>query len=261
MEVDKILRNGYFDRLRIDGNLKPVCDYTGTVIKNGASFKELLNQSEDGYKHGIAELKLKIIGEATRDESQSRLSDLRESRKQASIIQLDSLPNWERYLVAYACIFIIKSDYAIPYELKNRELSDNSIGKFAKTEDKVELITEALKVRGQIINEYNYPAEYVNIAVVDKVYVAPAFRRCRVSSWIHTNLSDMINLYSLVFPNAVLLAYGDFSDEADTMFNMSKKAYSNMLYKHYTSLGYKRVPKISIPIIEQGSNIMYKLLV
>lgn len=261
MNVEKVLRAGYFDRLKIDGVLKPVYNSTGTTILHECTFKDSLNKSEEAFKHGVAHLKLSLIGECDRNIGFYELERMRKDRKSWNIPKLAGDEQTDRYLVAYADMLILKSDYAIPYKVVANGKTEKDIEKLAKTNDALEVFLAALELGNSIIKKYKYPNDWVNIAIVDKVYVLPIFRRCGISTWIHENIADIINMYSLVFPNGVILSYGDFSDESDKLFGMTRDAYKIMLRKHYESLGYEMINKAGLSGVPSINNIMYKLLV
>lgn len=261
MDVEKILRAGYFDRLKIDGVLKPVYNSTGTVIMHGESFKQSLDKSEEAFKHGVAHLKLSLIGECDTNICFSDLEHMREDRQRWGITKLPSTESVDRYLVAYLDILILKSDYAIPYKIVSNGKTEKDIEKLAKTNDALEVFLAALELGKYIIKKYNYSTDWVNIAIIDKVYVLPIFRRCRISTWLHENIADIINMYSLVFPNGIILSYGDFSKEAEKQFNMDRNTYNKMLISHYKSMGYGNISKLGLSGIDNTNNILYKLLV
>lgn len=261
MDVEKILRAGYFDRLKIDGVLKPVYNSTGTIILPNKSFKDSLNKSEEAFKHGVAHLKLSLIGECDTNICFTDLEHMREDRQNWGIIKLPSNKTIDRYLVAYLEILILKSDYAIPYKIVANGKTEKDIEKLAKTNDTLEVFLAALELGEYIINKFSYSNDWVNIAIIDKVYVQPIFRRSKISTWLHENIADIINMYSLVFPNGIILSYGDFSKEAESRFNMSRNTYNKMLLSHYKSMGYSNIGKLGLNGVDSSSNILYKLLV
>ena len=261
MNVEKILRNGYFDRLKIDGTLKAINESSGIVLESNNSFKDSLNNSSESYKNGIAQLKIVLVGEANNDINSLELNTMREDRAQSGMVQIEPGINCDRYIVAYSNILILKSDYAIPLDLKATGKTLEDAGKLAKTNDKLEVLKAALQLNDTIHKKYNYSHEYISIAIVDRVYVSPLFRQCGVSTWLHSNLADIINTYAMVFPTGIVMAYGDFSMEASELFDMSEKEYSNMLLKHYEKMGYTKLYKLRLPTFDKGSNILYKVLI
>lgn len=259
MDIERILRDGYFDRLKIDGSLKSIYDSNGLDISNNTTFKYAIEKSDESYKTGLAHLRVQIIGESSTNINSEELGNMRDDRQNNGLIRLESSSNIDRYLVAYVNILLLKNDYAIPFDIKATSKSKQEIEKIAKTNDELELLLEALKLRNRIKNDFGYTDEYISIAIVDKVYVAPIFRRCGISTWLHLNLADIINMYGLVFPTGVVMAYGDFSGESEEFFNMSKREYNLMLLKHYENVGYSKVSKVNIPGILRASNILYKI--
>lgn len=260
MDIEKIMRAGYFDNIRIDGVLTPVYNSYGTILRPNSTFKESLDKSDEAYKHGVAHLRINIIGESSTNINFGELVNMRQDRRRSRIPKLKGLPGIDRYIIGYSTIMILKGDYAIPYKINSTGKTEKDIEKLVKTNDLLELMLAALKLNKYVSDEYDCPGDWNNIAIVDKVYVYPVFRRCGISTWIHLNMADIINMYSLVFPNGILLSYGDFANERKR-YGMSTREYNNMLIKHYKSLGYDKVGKLKLDAIPYNSNIMYKILI
>lgn len=261
MDVEKILRTGYFDRLKITGVLKPVYESDGTVLMPNSSLKESLNKSDEAYKNGVAHLCIQFIGECDTNISSSEIIRMREDRENCGLIKIPSSPDVDRYEIAYIDILIIKSDYALPYKIESNGKTEKDIEKLAKTSDMLEIMLVALDIGDYIHKQYNYSKDWVNIAIINKVYVKPVFRRCGISSWIHSNIADIINMYGLVFPTGVILTYGDFSHESNKEFGMSNGAYNKMLLNHYKSMGYSNIRKLPIKNSMNTQTILYRLFV
>lgn len=261
MDVERILKIGYLDAIKLDGTLEPVYESNGTIILPDTTFKESLDKSDEAFKHGIAHLRINLIGESSTDINSVDLDKMRQDREESGLVKLESNSSIDRYILAYIDILILKSDYTIPFRLEANGKKESDFEKLAKSTDKLELMLTALDVGKYIADKYDYSGDWINIAIVDKVYVQPAFRRCKISTWLHLNLADIINMYGLVFPNAVLLSYGDFSNEAEELFKMSREQYNKMLIRHYKSVGYNRIQRILIKSLLDNKNILYKLFV
>lgn len=261
MEVKKILRAGYFDTLKIDGQLKPINNSKGTVILPNYSFKDALNNSEDAFKHGVASLRINLIGECNSFGSFFKRESMQEDREKAGLVRVPSSSNLDVYMVGYVDVLIVKSDYAIPFEVDAKGKTEKDMERLAKTNDCLEMYLAALGVSKHIVEKHKYSTDYINIAIIDKVYIYPLFRRCKISTWLHNNIADIINMYSLVFPTGIILTFGDFTQESNNQFNMSTAQYNKMLERHYKKLGYFNINKLGINGVSTSSNIMYKLLV
>ena len=182
MNVEKILRAGYFDNIRVDGIINPVYDSTGTIILPDSSFKESLDMSDEAYKHGVAHLKIILIGESNTKINFTELEHMRSDRESWGLTRLPSDKSIDRYVIAYADILILKSDYAIPYKVEANGKTEEDIEKLAKTDDTLSLMLAALNIGDWIEKNYDYNRDCINIAIVNKVYVLPLFRRCGISS-------------------------------------------------------------------------------
>ena len=261
MDVEKILRTGYFDRVRIDGMLRPVYGSRGTVIIHNGTFKESLEKSEEAYKHGLAHLVVNIVGECDTNINFNDLEFMRSDRLKQGIIKLPSTRAVDRYSIAKLDIGILKSDCAIPFNLVNNGKTEDAIEKVSNTTDELELYLAALDFSKYITEKYGYSSDWVNIAVVDKVYVAPTFRRSGISTWVHENLADIVNMYGLVYPTGIVMTYGDFAEEADKLFGMNKQEYSKFLINHYESLGYRFMTDVGVQSNEDISDVLCKLMI
>ena len=261
MDVSKILRSGYFDHIRITGEFKPIYDSDGIDITSGDTFKNSVGDSAESFKNGVAQLKIYIIGESIPSEASSIVERMREDRKEAGLKCIETINGVDRYVVAYMNILIIKGDNAITFGIEDNGKSTQSFEKLAKTADMLELMLSAFKLNKHIKSRYRYTDDYINIAIIEKVYVLPIFRRSGISEWLHNNIGDIINMFALVWPTGLILTYGDFSNEAETNFKMSTEHYNNMLYTHYKKLGYESIRKITQSNDIGSANIMYKLLI
>lgn len=262
MNVDKILRTGYFDELRIDGGIRPIFRSSGTLIRPNMSFKEMLEDSEDSFKHGVANITIQITGGSKIDSNIEDIERMREDRENNGIKRLTGNATMDRYLVAYADIMLLKNNYSMPFKLTNTGKDEQSLYEAGTTQDMKDILIESLRLANKIEEKYNYPKDCIAIAVINKVYVLPVFRRSGISTWIHTNIADLINMYGLEFPTGLLLTYGDFSKEAGKLFGMDDNSYNKMLKTYYKKLGYKSINQGALKLDSgEQSGIMYKMLV
>lgn len=262
MNVDKILRTGYFDEIRVDGTCKPIFRSSGTLIKSDTSFKSLLEDSEEGFKHGVANILIQLTGGSTITADIEDMERMREDRESSGIKRIPGSSTMDKYLIAYADILLLKSNYSIPFELKASGKDRDSLYNAGTTQDMKEILVEALNLSDKIEDKYKYPKDCISIAIVNKVYVLPVFRRSGISTWIHNNIADLVNMYGLQFPTGILLTYGDFSQEAGKLFGMDNAAYNKMLRSYYKKLGYKSITQNGVVLsIGDQVGIMYKILV
>lgn len=262
LDINKILRTGYFDTIKIDGTIKPVMGSTGTIISGDDTFRSSLEQSSEKFKHGVAHLRLQLTGESKIDANIEELEEMREDREENGIKRLTGTQFVDRYLIAYADILILKSNYSLPYKLSASGKDEESLIALGNTPDIKELLISSLELADKIESKYSYPKDCIAIAIVNKVYVIPIFRRSGISTWIHQNIADLINMYAMMFPTGIMLMYGDFSHEAGKLFKMENATYNKMLKNHYKKLGYKVFNGGSngmMPV--EMSSIMYKLFI
>lgn len=248
MQTCKICSLGYFDRVIADGFMIPMYNNRGIVINNDENLADCINNNKQSYNQGIGKLKLNIYGEVDTKESSDDEKRMLETREQLGLRQT-KLGLTTRYSIGFADILILKSDYSFPENVVNKGKTEDDINKLAKGEDELKIMLQALKTQNDIIEKSDL--NDCNIAIVDRVYVHREFRKCGISTWIHSNIGDITKVYGMIDIAAVLLIPGDFSNEAKSIFNMTKEQYEAFLKKHYKSLGYK-------PISE---NILCKKLV
>lgn len=242
MNTSKICSLGYFDRVIVDGYTMPMYNTKGIEIGNDASLVDALNTNSQSHAQGIGKIRLSIYGEADFNLSDDNLLGMRFHRENELLLSRTYINNKDRYLIAYADLLILKSDYTFPDEVKNRGKSLNDIKKLAKSEDEYLLLSTALE-RQYIALNNGVNVLFCNIAIVDRVYVNKHFRQCGISRWIHTNIADIIKTYGMINAHEIILIPGDFSNEAEAEFGMSKQEYTNILIKHYKSVGYKFLDK------------------
>ena len=261
MDVHKILKNGYFDAIKVTGALRPIYGSDGIDITYGETFINSANNSKEAFKNGLAQLRIYMIGESNDKGSSDVVRDMQEDRERSGIKCIEKSNNRSRYIIAHVDLIIVKCNNAIPLGIDENGKDEGSFHKLAKANDILELLLATIDLREHIKSKSDYTDDYISIVIVDKVYVQPPFRRSGISEWIHENMADMVNMFSLVWPAGILLAYGDFCNEAKSMFNMSSNKYNNMLLNHYKRLGYESVRKIALNKNTLSSNILYKTLV
>ena len=240
MQVRKICGLGYFDRLIIDGYMMPMYNNRGIEIRDNESIVDALESNKQSYNQGIGKLRINIVGEAINTESSDDIERMRNHRENELKLVRSKIGSSDRYNIGYADILILKSDYSFPKEVTNKGKTLDDINKLAKGEDELALFTKALEIQKDVINK----SEYSDIAIVNRVYINKEFRQCGISTWLHNNLQEIIKVYGMINIAAILLIPGDFSEEAETEFSMTKQKYESMLIKHYKSCGYRFINKV-----------------
>ena len=261
MDVNKILRCGYFDSIKITGKLKPIYDSNGIDITSGDTFKKSVGESAEAFKNGLAQLKVYVLGESTDDEPSNMLDYMRADRAAAGLRCIETVNGIDKYVIAYMNILIFKGDNAMTYGIEEKGKTAKAFEKVAKTSDMLDLMLSASQLSKHIQTNCTYTEDFINIAIIDKVYVLPIFRRSGISTWLHQNMADIINMFALVWPTGMVMSYGDFANESEINFKMSRDSYNKMLLTHYKKLGYDTIKKITQSTDICCTNILYKLLV
>lgn len=241
MKVRKICSLGYFDKVIVDGYMQTMYNNRGLEVQELESLASALENNKTGYNQGMGKLRINIMGEASNIETQEEIDNMRYYREEILKLTRTKLGSSDRYNIGYMDILILKSDYAFPSTVSNKGTTVDDMNKLAKGEDELELFTEALKLQEKMSNGKD--KQTISIAIIDKVYINNKFRNCGLSTWLHSNMRDIIKVYCMIDIGAILLIPGDFSGEAETFFGMSKKQYLNFLVKHYKSVGYKFINK------------------
>lgn len=242
MNVSKICSLGYFDRVLVDGYAMSMFNTRGIEVKNDETLVDSINTNIQSYAQGVGKIRITVFGESTFNLEDDKLLGMRWHREQELRLSRTKVDNNDRYAIAYADLLILKSDFSFPDRVKNRGKSPDDIAKLAKSEDEYMLLSKALDMQRNMWAE-NTGASDCNIAIVDRVYVNKHFRQCGISKWIHLNIIDIIKTYGMVDVSAVLLIPGDFSNEAEQLFGVSKREYRDILIKHYKNTGYKFIDK------------------
>lgn len=238
MLVKEICRLGYFDKVIVDGYVLPLYNDLGIEVKQNQSIINALENNNQAFSQGIARLRISISGEVLNTESTSEINRMRRHRERELGLRRCLVGGFDRYYIGYADIFIVKSDSLMPKLIENTGNSFDNISKLSKTDYELELLTRAVDIQKKIISESIGLTE-CNIAIIDRVYIQKHFRRCKISSWIHQNLADLIKTFGMVDIAAAMIVPGDFANESEKLFGMTKEEYEQLLIKHYKNNGYK----------------------
>ena len=260
MNKNKICSLGYFDRVIIDGYSMPMFSTKGIEIKGGDGFVDSINDSLQSFTHGVGKLRITIYGESTFNLEDDNLLGMRWHREQELKLSRTKVDKNDRYAIAYVDILIFKSEFSFPERVINRGKSIDDLNKLAKSEDELMLLSKAMDMQRNIWHESGGTAD-CTIAIIDRVYVSKHFRKCGISKWVHMNIFDIIRTYGMVSASAVLLIPGDFNNEAEQIFSLSKKDYTDMLINHYKNTGYKFIDKFIMckyPYVKKGILSIYK---
>lgn len=239
MNIGEICRRGYFDKVIIDGYMIPMYNNTGLQLNMGESLTDALNNNNQIHTQGVGKLRINILGEVNNYNSKDEhleLMNMRYHREQQLKLQKRVVGTIEQYIIAYVDILILKSDNTLPIAVIQKGKSEDDLIKLAKSEDELNILIEAIKIQHKFQDSLRNSD--CNIAIIDKIYVYQAFRRCRIASWIHKNIYEIVKTYALLDIIAVLLIPGDFSKCAEREFNLNKKDYKELLINHYLDLGY-----------------------
>lgn len=234
-------------RIVVNGEYKTRRDNACFMVShNESSFVDEL-QRTGAADAVLGEFILRIDGDSE--------SDFDSQRRKIGLQLSKSVEGVTRANIAYARFIVVKGYSSLPPQLAVRRVGlANFISVFGICTDPTEetLLSEALRLDIET-NEGDYNLDGVSmLLIVDKVYVAEAARRCGVSEYIHTNLSDIAHIFIGVRPKLVVLNCGDFSN-AHTSMGISEIEYKHILRKHYARTGYKSVAGTS-PFV------MWKLL-
>lgn len=274
MDLTKIMQIGYFDTVKLDGCVRAIHNSSGIDLRDGFDLSESIRFWDESFKIGLAYMRVSLIGICNiAGVDFYEREHMRDDRRMSGILKLPGASCTDKYLIAYADILLLKPNNSIPCMIQDDELDckcsaysilgkvEDDLVQSSYSPDISELISVANKLSEYIVSKEGMDKNEVSIAILDKLYVYPAFRRCHISSWLHENLDTIIHTYLMTKPAGVLLIPGDFSNEAERKFNMAESRYVKMLIGHYKTLGYRYVNNIWIPAFYASKNIMYKLYI
>lgn len=221
MNIREICRRGYFDKVTLNISIEPIIS-SDTEIYSDMSFLECISNESNQVDNTISKVRLSILGVDFIKRNCIRPDELSKDKKRGANVFKVEHNDIKSFLIAYSDIFIVKDSSNICIT-KDRPSNYNY--------DVDMLIDKAIEIQKKS-NGRNH------IAIVDKLFVNEQYRRCGISSWVHINLRDIIMTYMDINIGDVLLIPGDFSNEAERL-SIPEKAYTDMLKKHYSELGYR----------------------
>lgn len=232
MNVGEICRIGFFDKVTLGVQVEPVC-VQDIEIFGDSSFVACANSYGNCLDNSIMKVKIHILGVEDIHRQMLTPDDLTRRANRGASVFKDGESKQKSYLLAYADIMII-----MDVDRNKSAILDA----FKSEPDKQRLAGAAFSLQRRGAHKVQSQANgFVrnHVAIVDRLYVYPAYRRCRISSWIHDNLREILFSYVNVAVGDIILIPGDFSSEAADKFNMTPREYNTLLNKHYEKLGYK----------------------
>lgn len=237
MELAKVLRIGNFDRVVIKGNLEPIYKMPELQLYPGVSLGESIDMYGAGRYCHIASLKINVIGEVTDSDD----GELNKNRIQDGIKLLEEHKNTREYSIANIHLLLLKNNYSMPFGCSNSSSIVDMLSSISTIDNERNIILAAYDLSEYIAKMSKQERGDIGIVIVDKVYVHKQFRRCKISSWVHSNMANLVNTFALTFPSAAILACGDFSNEANKAFGLTDEQYLELLRNHYSKEGYNEV--------------------
>lgn len=224
MNIRELCRRGFYDKVTINFVTEPI--YGDDIeIFGDMTFSECTNNSINCVDNSIFKVRINILGVEFIKKHVITPEELAKDKSRDTILYKIGPHNDKSYLLAYVDLIVVRDCDRTKYKLGD---------KFNDTLDKSLLVNCALKLQRKGSKENTN-----NIVIVDKVYVYEHYRQCGVSTWIHTNLRDIMYRFMGMSIGDMLLIPGDFSDECGNKFNMSETQYVQMLKDHYTRVGYE----------------------
>lgn len=250
MNIQDIKRIGYFDNIKLYGNIEPMYRSNGIGLYPGLSLEESMDLCNKPESYSVYKVHIDLIGEINSSTDKDIIDRLSLELK----INLNKNGTTYKGLIGYVDILVIKGENLIS-NLDNNGRNEESLTKLANNTDEIELFISSLRMCDYLLHGDNY-----NIAIVDRVYIHKSFRRLGISSWIHNNIFELVKWFGIIKPDIIILEFGDFSNEAIGEFKLTKNGYNNMLRSMYFKLGYKKLSLIQRNIMGiYNPNILYKL--
>lgn len=252
MNIQMINSIGGFDRLFIDGSVYTMPS-SGITLRQNFNFIECINNDSRIYEQSIAKLKINIIGEI-KDTAETIEENIEYKEKlERNGIRGVTIGRYSRYCIGYINILIIKKDSQFISEESYTSKSEEAFERIAKKADEASLLIASLRLANQIVNTKKNDCDDASIAMIDKIFIHKLFRNQGIATWIHQNLYDIIQAYTMFNINAITLYYANFTNEKE-------ENYLEKLHNHYIKNGYSDFNKL-IRLREglDAKNIMYRL--
>lgn len=235
MDIKRVKYLGEFDKVYTVGYMTPSCRQHGVEIVDD-QFKDSIKNHNDFPLQAIDSCTIQLIGEYNlgdwdKDETQKS----RRNRQIRNIrpLQLDK-NGVDRYIIGYITVLIFDgSKLSMNDYFKRTKLTVA-----AKQQDEVEMFEY---LNSYIPSQESFGKKNNRVGLIDRMYVGEAFRGNGVGAWLIDNLRDLIEFYSKVKLDSVVLEAGDFANEQKTKFNVDRDEYVEKLEKFYSSHGFKQV--------------------
>lgn len=235
MDLQRIKYIGEFDKVYTIGYISPSQRSSGIEIVQDEQFSSNLLKSDSYRLQTIDTCTIQIIGECNLHEwTQEQVMQSRNSRKLYNIRPLQlGKDGVDRYIIGYLTVLIFDGN---KLGMKDA-LKTVNVTQAAKQQDEIEMF--------EFLNNYivrlSNKKKTAQVGLLDRMYIADAFRQNKVGGWILDNLRDLIEFYSKVRLDAVVLEAGDFANEQGSKFNMTREEYVKNLVKFYKKHGFKSV--------------------
>lgn len=235
MDLQRIKYLGEFDKVYTIGYISPSQRSSGIEIVQDKQFSSNLLESDSYRLQTIDTCTIQIIGECNlHDWTQDQVMQSRNSRKLYNIRPLQlGKDGVDRYIIGYLTVLIFDGN---KLGMKDA-LKTVNVTQAAKQQDEIEMF--------EFLNNYiislSNKKKTAQVGLLDRMYIAEAFRQNKVGSWILDNLRDLIEFYSKVRLDAIVLEAGDFANEQGSKFNMTREEYVKNLVKFYKKHGFKSV--------------------
>lgn len=180
--------------------------------------------------------RIELIGESNlSDWQESEIIRQRNNRKLYNIKPVQLNKNGvDRYIIGYINILYTDSK---KIGIENC-LKEQSLKQLAQQQDELDTLDFLQKYSLEIEKSKRKQAQ---IGLIDRMYVDQAFRGNRIGGWMLDNITDIVEFYSKVKLDALVLEAGDFANEAETQFKMSREQYvTTYLEKFYSKHGFKK---------------------
>ena len=260
MDITRIKQIGYFDEIVIRAKINPMYKSEGIILED-VPLKESMNIFNKSDSNAVAQLNIGIYGEV-----HTRLSNEEHEEQEA---ERDGLNLKQRicgkgkqWQIGYANILIIKNKNQM-LDLIDDGRNIEAFQRLAKTEYEIDILTIGLNIASivskQITSKKSF--ESMSIAIIDKIYIEPPFRGKGINTWLNNNLVDIIKGFGMVNPDIILLQYGDFTEQSESLFGMNTEEYKKMLYEMYKKLGYKKISVLMKCMLKSNCDgILYKII-
>lgn len=237
MDLQRIKYAGEFERISVVGQAGVQSRQTGVEIQDQDSFLSNLHKCEEYPKQLIDSCTIYLVGDVNiQDMPQEDINSQRMNHKAYNIRPyVLGINGYDRYIIGFMTVLIYDGQkIGLEKALQNDNLS---ISMQAKQQDEIEMFEYLNSIAIDAVRH----RKQIRLGLLDRMYIAEVFRKNGIGGWFIDNLRDLVSFYSKTRLDELVLETGDFQNESQQKFGMTREQYTDFLKKFYSKHGLKGV--------------------